>query len=330
MIKSVTAKAPGKVILFGEHSVVYKQPAIAIAVSKFSQTKVYPDNSISSGEINLKAPDYNNETKIVYNPHNSNLKPGFGKLFHPVWIVLNQIIDKDIQSFLTEGLTIEISSNIPRGAGMGSSASLWVSCAKALSEAFDLNFTQEKISAIAFEAEKFVHGTPSGIDNSVCTFGGGILFENENIQPLKVPELTLIVGNTQKSRRTRGMVALVRHRHNFWPFYKEIISSMGSLVRNSLSYLRDGDINRIGELMDINHGLLVSLGVSSGGLNKFVDSACNAGALGAKLTGGGGGGCMIALCTPKTQESVSQAIKDNGGIPYLMQVSQLGAHVISP
>ena len=170
----MTAFAPGKIILFGEHSVVYKQPAIAVAVSKYSKTYVYPNETISPGEILLKAPDYNNETKIVYNPQDSNLPRGYGKLFHPVWILLREIIKEDHKALLTTGLTIEISSEVPRGSGMGSSASLWVSCAKALCEAFEFNFTNEKISEIAFEAEKFVHGNPSGIDNSVSAFGGGI------------------------------------------------------------------------------------------------------------------------------------------------------------
>lgn len=326
-LKSVIASAPGKIILFGEHSVVYKQPAIAVAVSKYSKTYVYPNESIASGEVLLKAPDYNNEIKIVYNPQDSNLPRGFGKLFHPVWIILREMIKDDHKIFLKKGITIEISSKVPRGSGMGSSASLWVSCAKALSESFEFHFNDEKISKIAFEAEKFVHGNPSGIDNSVSTFGGGILFENGKILPLILPKLSMVVGDTQKARRTRDMVARVGERQKNWTFYNKIIQSIGELVLDGIDYLLKGDAEKIGELLDINHGLLDALGVSSPELNRMVEATRAAGAYGAKLTGGGGGGCMIALCSPQTQQKVSQAIKELGGIPYLVQISQQGAQI---
>ncbi|MFW9929355.1 MAG: mevalonate kinase [Candidatus Thorarchaeota archaeon] len=322
----VTASAPGKIILFGEHSVVHRMPAIAIAVNKQTTVTIDQNESLTENEIFFNATDYHRSYKIsTENLQHDSLTP-INQFFLPFCVIIREILSKN-NFTIPYGARITISSNIPKGAGMGSSASVSVALAKAFTEFLGSSVSNDEISSLAYRGEQIIHGTPSGIDNSVCTFGGGILFENGNITKIPIPDISIIVGDTGKPRQTKKLVEKVGFLNKKWDFYKEIITAIGSLVRESIPLLENGDGVGLGELCSINHGLLEALGVSSPELNHLVEAAQAAGAWGAKLTGGGGGGCMIALTSDNRVKDVKNAIINAGGHPYQMKFAQKGVSI---
>ena len=325
IISKIRASAPAKIILFGEHSVVHGMPAIAIAVNRKTQVTITKNKDYKAGQIKILSKSYNQSDT---NQYNKGFKKDYkkNKLFYPLWHLLEDVFsEQDIQP--DHGLDIEIDSTIPQGAGMGSSAATAVSLTAAMLSYFNIKHDKEMISAIAYKAEQIIHGTPSGIDNSICTFGSGIVFEKGKITPIEVPKINIIIGDTCKPRETKKMVTKVRLRKEKWKFYSIIIEAMGSLVRESIPILRDGKGELLGELCDINHGLLDALGVSSPELNRLVEISRVNGAWGAKLTGGGGGGCMIALCSSDRVQNIIKGIEDAGGRAYEMEFEQNGVMV---
>jgi len=154
------------------------------------------------------------------------------------------------------------------------------------------------IIALAYEGERVVHGTPSGVDNNISTYGGILRYERAvGFERFKVDApLPLAIGNTRRRRSTRRMVERVRALRDRNPGVVDgVIDAMGRLSQEGLAALLDGDLPRLGDLMNVNHGLLSALGVSTSALDQMAHASRRAGALGAKLTGAGGGGCIIAL-----------------------------------
>ena len=231
---------------------------------------------------------------------------------------------------LENGISIIINSEIPPSAGLGSSAAVSVATVYALSHLFDKNITIEKVSAIAYEAEKVVHGTPSGIDNTISTFGGMIYYK-KGISLKRIVsdiEIPLVIGNTGIPRSTKDLVMKVRTLREKYPeLIDSIFEAMGQIAELALDRIANKDILGIGQLMIINQGLLESLGVSHIKLSLFIHEALANGALGAKLTGAGGGGCMIAIVEKEFQKRVANAIRNVGGEPIITSTSNLGVSV---
>jgi mevalonate kinase len=247
-------------------------------------------------------------------------------IFLPACAVCKEI---SYRSGFDYGFDISIKSDIPPGAGLGSSAAVSVAIATAINACLNLDLSKSEISDIAFEAEKIVHGTPSGIDNTIATYGSIILYKKGAIKPVKIKSrIPLVVGDTGIERNTAEWVRKVRlRRERQSKVVTPIINSIGKLVMESLKFLDKNDLPALGELMDINQGLLEAIGVSTFELNKLISVARKNGAYGAKLTGAGGGGCMIALSPKTKQKQIADAILKAEGKPIITNISQEGAKI---
>ncbi len=324
----VKASAPAKVILFGEHFVVYGEPAIVLAIDKRAYEKVKPrgDNRlfISSSNLNLSGYFENGcfmvekgnfiEAKIKLEP----IKRAVEKVF--------EIYGGKL------GLNIEVKSTVPVAAGLGSSAAVASAVAAAVGSLLNLKLSKEQLFHVAFEAERTVHGTPSGVDPAIATFGGALLFQvDTGFKPLDVKnEIPLVIGNTGVERSTRVQVEKVRNLKDKHPkIFDSFMGAAREIVLRAMEALMEGDMETLGELMNLNHALLYGLGVSDESLERLIQAARKAGALGAKLTGAGGGGCMIALADKKRLENVLEAVQKAGGEAFTARKTDEGVRIES-
>ncbi|NVM52981.1 MAG: mevalonate kinase [Candidatus Helarchaeota archaeon] len=270
----------------GEHAVVYDAAAVVIAIDLRALTKIQA-KSDSSFTFYLK--DYNfKETisDISQNPKNNQITP--------IWQIIKTIYNR---YHLTSGLNIEVWSDIPIGVGLGSSAAITVATTAALNSLFDLKLGLDAISSIAYEGEKITHGTPSGIDNSISTYGGAILFKKGKISHIEIPyEFPLLIVNSGISRSTKVQVENVRNLYKAYPsIFKHVFQAINAISVKAENTLRFPNIKKLGDLLTYNQQLLQVLGVSRRELDDLIEILISNGALGAKLTGAGGGGCLIAL-----------------------------------
>ena len=224
-----------------------------------------------------------------------------------------------------ESMTIEVIPHVPRAMGLGGSSALAVAIIRAIDAAWDLSLSNEQVNRLAYECEKAAHGTPSGIDNTIATYGTPLLYQRNATQDgeggaadarfdtIKMAEpLPLVIGITGRESLTANTVARVRHAWEMHQArYDGIFDQIAALTRAGVDALRDGHFREIGELMNLCHGYLNALQLSTPELEELVHIARTNGALGAKLTGGGGGGSMIALC-PDTQDQVAAAMEAAG------------------
>ena len=322
----VVASAPAKVILFGEHFVVYGEPAMVIAIDKRAYAKAENRNDkriyIRSLNLNLSAYFEGENLKIEKgDPKEAKSK------FEPVRLAVEKVLEKHGEKV---GLDIEINSTVPVAAGLGSSAAVVAAVTTAVSKLLNLNISKEEVFRITYEAEKIVHGTPSGIDPAIATFGGALLFQMDTgFKPLDVKmDIPLVIGDTGIERSTRVQVDKVRELREKYPQIMESLTwAARQIVMKALEALKEKDLETIGELMNINHALLYGIGVSDESLEWLINAARKAGALGAKLTGAGGGGCMIALARNEKLEEVSEAIQRAGGRPFIARKTDEGAMV---
>jgi mevalonate kinase len=292
----------GKAILFNEHFVVYGVPAIVSAIGKYTIAKIEP---FSGSELKLED---NRDATPKYKEEKLQQQKDS----------LNRILKAMNLESSKKGLKIELGGNLYAASGIGASAASCVAIAKALSEHFNLNLSDDEINNIAYEGEKGYHGTPSGIDNTASTFGGLIWFEkgsNNVIQRMTLSSpIEIVIGNTGKVSDTAAAVAGVRARKEKNPDkYKEIFDRAKNIAFLARRAFKDEDYEEVGKLMNENHKLLQQIEVSSRELDFLVDVARENGALGAKLTGSGLGGNMIALTPGKElQERVANAIEKEG------------------
>ena len=218
-------------------------------------------------------------------------------------------------------IDVWLGGNLPGFSGLGASAASSVAIARAIAEEFGLVLSDERINAVAYEAEKAYAGNPSGIDNTAATFGGLIWFKknlsggSNIIEQLSIREpVEIIIGNTGIVANTKAMVAGVAERKQKNPQkYDSVFKQAEDLANKGRRALDAFDLKAVGELMNKNHRLLQEIEVSCKELDYLVDLSRKNGAFGAKMTGGGGGGCMLALTPGKElQETVASAIENEG------------------
>ncbi len=296
---SVEGIGHGKIILLGEHSVVYGRHAIAVPAPVNIRTKVQD----TEDEILLMIPSWGVEYRLDKNPKK---RQSFEK---PAGLILDQM------GLSKKGMKIEVFSDIPRGMGLGGSAAIAVSIIKALNNHFKLALNQDEINQMALESEKIAHGNPSGIDNTMATYGHPLIFRNGDnplIEPLNINEtFSILVGFSSTEGLTAKTVGIVRDLWKKNPgVYEKIFDEIDSLALQSIQAIQNNDFELLGQLMNINHGLLNTLQVSTPELERLIMIARESGALGAKLTGGGGGGAVIALC--KDIDITKSAIESEG------------------
>lgn len=320
------ASAPAKIILFGEHFVVYGEPAIVTAIDKraHATAELRTDKRIHINSPSLKASGYFS-TKNHFQAEQGG-REARPKL-EPIRIAVQQILKLSKKE---NGVNIDVRSNIPVAAGLGSSAAVAAATATAVSQLLGIKISKEDVFRIAYEAERFVHGTPSGIDPAISTYGGVLLFQKDKgFTPLGVKEdIPLVVGDTGIERSTGEMVSRVRQRRERYPsIVKPIIKAGGRAALRAAKALEAGDLNTLGELMNINHAMLSAIGVSNEFLDRLVYAARKAGALGAKLTGAGGGGCMVALSPPDRLKQVVDAIKLESRAAFVARKTSEGVRI---
>jgi len=300
----VYKKAPGKIILFGEHAVVYGKPAIAIPVKNVSATaRIIPDISSKPGHIHIQAQD------IQLDSDYSDLAEDH-PLSAAIRLTLQKVSPVHIPSF-----TVQISSTIPISAGLGSGAAVSIALIRVLSSFLGSPLPTEEVSNLAYEVEKIHHGTPSGIDNTVIAYEKPVYFRRgKPIQILKVKSPTCwVIADSGEKTPTYETVSAVREKHIANPEkYNAIFQDIGDITRRAKTALIQGEFTALGQLMNENQSLLEKLDVSSPMLNTLIASARSAGASGAKLSGGGRGGNMIALVPISKVHHVEQTLKDAG------------------
>ena len=327
----VLASAPAKIILFGEHSVVYGKPAIAAAINL--RTYVWAEFN-DRGAIKIEAKDIRVPGLTVsFSEDEIYFESDYGKAAEVLSYVRQAIeLVRDEAGKNGRGITVSITSQIPVGAGLGSSAAVAVATIGAVSKLLGLELTNEEIGRLGHRVELLVQGASSGIDPTVSAIGGFIHYEKGNFEHLPFRELPIVVGYTGSSGSTKELVAMVRRAYDEMPDVMEpILVAMGKIVDRArdvlISTLEERTrFEKLGKLMNINHGLLDALGVSTKKLSELVYAARTAGALGAKITGAGGGGCMYALA-PEKQSEVATAITIAGGTPMVTEISRDGLRI---
>ncbi len=300
----IYGKASGKIILLGEHAVVYGYPAIAIPVSKVRATaRVYPEFEKSPGWIGIKASDIDLETSLADLPENDPIKSAVNLTFGA------------INPTHIPAITIQIFSTIPIASGLGSSAAISIAIMRGLSAFMGQPLSPAVISDLTYEVEKIHHGTPSGIDNTVIAYQRPIFFRRD--QPIELLHITKpthwVIADTGEMTPTRETVAAVRALHDDNPEQvDQIFEKIGALTLKARTALELGDAQRLGALMNENQALLRALDLSSAKTEALIETALKAGALGAKLSGGGRGGNIIALVHEDNQESIRTALTQAG------------------
>ena len=294
----VIASAPGKAILFGEHSVVYGKPAIAMAINKRVHVKVL-ENSKDIIKVNLIDLGIEGQIDLKNNTiFSKSSKKGILKY------VLSSI--KKIHG--KSGLDISINVNVPIGGGLGSSAAITVALIAALSKINNIGLKKDEIAKLAYEVELEVQNLASPIDTTISTYGGMIYLKKggKEIIPLDIrSDIPIVIGYTNFRGDTGKLIEKVRYRKEKYPeIMNPIIDSIESVTDEAKESILKNNEKRIGELMNINHGLLDALGVNTLALSDMVYTARNAGALGSKITGAGGGGSIIAYCPEKSKEII--------------------------
>jgi len=212
-------------------------------------------------------------------------------------------------------LHIELASDLPVASGLGSSAAVAVALIRALAGYFGRRLEPAEVSALAFAAERLQHGTPSGIDNTVVAYEQPVWFvRGQGMETFAVGRpLHLLIGDTGLTSSTREVVGDVRAAWQGEPArYEALFAAIGRASHRARRAIEQGNLPALGRLLSENHGLLQTLGVSCGELDRLVAAATSAGALGAKLSGAGRGGNMIALVEPETADAVAAALRTAG------------------
>ena len=321
-MRAVTASAPGKLMLIGEHAVVYGYPCIVTAVDQRMRATVSP---AEDGVFSMHAPDVEvtGYAKSLDALMTGDIPKGA------------RFIEQALQLFREEhpfagGIHIETSSDFSSLFGFGSSSASTVAFLKALSESTGVSLDQRGIFDLAFKTVLAVQGKGSGFDVASAAWGGVMQYARggEIAEPLPSHPFTLIVGYTGIKADTVSIVTRVAEEaKKNQARIDDIYRSIGDLVPKADAAFRAQDWQSFGALMDEDQRILSELGVSSDILDRLIAAARNAGALGAKLSGAGIGDCMIALGTKDTEQSIADAITAAGGTVIPVRIAAPGARV---
>jgi len=316
----VTASAPGKLILCGEHAVVYRRPAIALPLPDVRATVTISAAPAGSGVV-FEAPDLQASWTASEAAAEAADRPG-----RPL-TVLYTLAARQLGLGTGGDLVIRLGSAIPIAGGLGSGAAIGAALVRALAAYAGAELSAAEIAGLVLESERFFHGTPSGIDNTVVSYEQAIWYVRGAgeppgpavLEPLAVrAPIDLVIGDTGVRSPTRATVGRVREG---WlrdaQRFESLFDVIASTVYQARSHLAAGDVPSLGRALDRNQALLEELGVSSPELERLIVAARSAGAYGAKLSGGGGGGVMFALVDRVGRESVVQALYEAGAVRVL-------------
>ncbi|MHC3437629.1 mevalonate kinase [Natrialbaceae archaeon A-gly3] len=300
------SSAPGKVYLFGEHAVVYGEPAVPCAIERRARVET---RRRDDGKLRVHAEDLSLDGFTVEYGGGTDGRPDVdvseGLVEAAVGYVDEAIEQvRDVTGEDEVGFDVTIESDIPLGAGLGSSAAVVVAAIDAATRELGVTLDREELAQRAFQTEYEVQdGQASRADTFCSATGGAVRVEGDDCTRLEAPDLPLVIGFDGGAGDTGTLVAGVRELREEYDFAADTVEAIGDVVRTGEQTLADGDLEELGALMNFNHGLLSALGVSSRSLDTMVWAARDAGAYGAKLTGAGGGGCIVALDPTEATET---------------------------
>ena len=302
----ISSSACAKLILLGEHAVVYGQPALAIPFSGLKvRCVIEPWINGLTGTLHIKARELQLNQPLQVLPEDNFLRKA-------VELVL---VELGVSQTPTCKLTVY--SDIPISAGLGASAAIAVATMRALSAFLGHPLEKETLNRLAFETERLMHGNPSGIDNTVIVYDQPILFRKGELIEFVYPSKNLhfLIADSGIKKATADTVAyLAQQRKRNPQFIEAALAEIGRIALFGRKAFEQGDLSALGDAMNANQALLAQLDLSCEALEKLIVAARQAGALGAKLTGGGKGGNMLALVTPETQEAVRKALVSAGAV----------------
>lgn len=310
---SSVASAPGKIILFGEHFVVYGGKAVLCAINKritveselIKSQKIEIDSELGAIKVSRDEPIQNVDV-----------------VFRPVVYIAQKILSR---FNFSSGIRVSIRSEIPAGVGLGSSSACCVAAAGSISGLFD-SYTKDEILQLALEAEKTVFENASGADSTVCTYGGLLEYSKDRqIKKLDfVPKFQLVIADSKKTHSTSQVVARVRKfKEENFDVFSNLCDKEDSLIEESIQALKKNDLGLVGKKMTQNQQYLEKIGVSSEVLASML-KAVNGSAYGAKLTGAGDGGCIIALVDGSNLDKTLEALRSKNYEGFVTQIDTIG------
>jgi len=296
------AEAPAKVILLGEHFCVHGASALSVAVNLYARVRVEAKPAVGLQVLGLE---------------------GFPSLVEAVKLGVQAVFQRAGKPL--PSLEVRVSSEIPIGAGLGSSASIAAAAIAATLRLAGLTPSKDLVMDLCSIPERLIHGNPSGVDQATVILGGLIFFKRGEAWKLNPQPLSLVVGDTGERRSTGRLVerfgSLLAKKRG------EYLAEAEELTLQALKALKEGNLEGLGEAMNKAQKLLSKFQLSTPKLDRLVEAALKGGALGAKLTGAGGGGCMVALTRPGEAGRVAEALRRAGGKPYMVEVDWEGLKV---
>ena len=323
---TTTSSAPGKVYLFGEHAVVYGEPAVPCAIERRARVTV---SERDDDRLRVSASDLSIDDFTVEYSGGTDDAPDVdvpAPIVEAAMGYVDEAVEqaRDAADAPEAGFDVEVDSEIPLGAGLGSSAAVVVAGIDAATRELGVDLDARELADRAYQVEYEVQdGQASRADTFCSAMGGAVRVEGDDCTTLDAPDLPFVVGYDGTSHDTGELVAGVGALREEFDFAADAVSAIGDLVRRGEAALAEGDVETLGRLMDVNHGLLSALGVSARTLDAMVWAARDGDALGAKLTGAGGGGSIVALdpgdgaetalsLTPDCEEAFRAALAEEG------------------
>lgn len=286
------SSAPAKAILFGEHFVVYNNPAIVAAINKRIRVDAQTNNKL---RINIKSGEKSISVLTKGSTDLVSIRDKDMSFLHPIFKCVSHVLsEKDMYNI---GIDLDIDSQIPYGEGLGSSAASCVATVAALYSLFS-DTNRNLVYETSKLMEQNIHKNSSGVDCYVCTFGGIMNYEPDkgfsNIRPKK--KFTLLIGTTGVKHSTGEVVSQVKEfKEKNSSQFKDLSLKANVIYKSAVNSMLEGNELELGRMFTENQKLLSTLGVSHPKVEKMIDVCLNCGALGAKLTGAGRGGAIIAL-----------------------------------
>lgn len=298
----------GKVILLGEHSVVHGRPALAAGLPRGATAEV------SASTDGLTRARFVFDTAEVDVLASQDADHSLGRALAALLATYTE----------PPPMQLTVRLELPAGAGLGASAAMGVAVSAALDQHLGVARTPEERATQTLAWERVFHGNPSGVDNTMAAVGGVAFFtRGQPLEPVRVRRpLVLVIGHSGEASETKLMVGLVAQQLEREPKrIGELFDAIAALVRNGRLAVEAGDLRALGQLMDMNHGLLSALMLSTPRLEDLCHAAREAGALGAKVTGAGGGGCMFALAADTgAAHTILAALQSLGAESFITEV----------